>query len=40
MNCRALSKMSFLLVVGAFVCGGLRAEASDRQEAECRLYDA
>ena len=30
MNCRAFSKMSLLLVVGAFVCGGLRAEASDR----------
>ena len=30
MNCRALSKMSFHLVVGALVCGGLPAEASDQ----------
>ena len=32
MNDRALIQISFLLVVGGFVCGGLRAEASDRRK--------
>jgi len=32
MSYRALLKMSFLFVVGAFVCGGLRAEASDHRK--------
>jgi arylsulfatase A-like enzyme len=32
MSCRAFSKMSFLFVVVAFVCGGLRAEVSDHRK--------